>query len=45
MSPPQVRVLIVDDEPLARQAIRLLLADDPEVEIVGECSGVDGAEA
>jgi two-component system LytT family response regulator len=44
MSGP-IRVLVVDDEPLARQAIRLLLAADPEVEIVGECSGVDGAAA
>ena len=39
-----VRVVIVDDEPLARQAIRMLLADDPEIEVVGECSGVGGAE-
>ena len=40
-----VRVLLVDDEPLARQGLRLLLADDPEVTIVGECSGVEGAVA
>jgi two-component system LytT family response regulator len=39
-----LRVLIVDDEPLARQVVRLLLADDPEVVVVGECSGVDGAD-
>lgn len=39
-----LRVLIVDDEPLARQTIRLLLASDPEIEIAGECNGVD-AEA
>ena len=39
----RLRVMIVDDEPLARQAIRLLLADDDEVVIVGESSGVDGA--
>jgi two-component system LytT family response regulator len=38
-----LRVLIVDDEPLARQAIRLMLQSDPEITIVGECSGVDGA--
>jgi two-component system LytT family response regulator len=38
-----LRVLVVDDEPLARQALRLLLADDPEVTVVGECSGQDGA--
>ncbi|HTO92340.1 MAG TPA: LytTR family DNA-binding domain-containing protein [Candidatus Sulfotelmatobacter sp.] len=37
------RVLIVDDEPLARQAIRLLLAGDPEATVVGECAGADGA--
>jgi two-component system LytT family response regulator len=42
MSTP-LRVLIVDDEPLARQAVRLLLAGDPEVTVVGECSGVDAA--
>jgi two-component system LytT family response regulator len=38
-----VRVLIVDDEPLAREGIRLLLERDPEIEVVGECA--DGAEA
>jgi two-component system, LytTR family, response regulator len=35
-----VRVLIVDDEPLARAAMRRLLAAHPEVEIVGEADGV-----
>jgi two-component system LytT family response regulator len=39
----KIRTLIVDDEPLARRTIRNLLADDPEVEIIGECAG--GAEA
>ena len=34
-------VLLVDDEPLARQALRLLLANDTDVEVVGECSGAD----
>jgi len=38
-----IRVLIVDDEPLARQAVRQLLANDPEVVVVGECSGANGA--
>ena len=37
-----IKVLIVDDEPLARQVVRILLGRDPEVEIVGECSGADG---
>jgi two-component system, LytTR family, response regulator len=35
-----LRVLIVDDEHLARQAMRRLLAAHPEVEIVGEAEGV-----
>jgi two-component system LytT family response regulator len=30
------RVLIVDDEPLARERLRFLLRTDPEIEIVGE---------
>ena len=38
-----LRVLIVDDEPLARDCVRLGLAGDPGVEIIGECS--DGASA
>jgi two-component system LytT family response regulator len=37
------RVLIVDDEPLARESIRVLLERDAEIEIVGECSGADAA--
>jgi two-component system LytT family response regulator len=39
----KIRTLIVDDEPLARQNIRLLLKEDPEIELVGECGS--GAEA
>ena len=40
MSP--LRVLLVDDEPLARDRIRALLAEEPEIEIAGECaSGLD----
>lgn len=38
------RVMVVDDEPLARQLIRLLLERDPEVECVGEGSGVEAAD-
>jgi two-component system LytT family response regulator len=38
----KIRTLIVDDEPLARRNIRVLLEDDPEIELVGECgSGAD----
>ncbi len=39
----RIRALIVDDEPAARAAIRTLLADDPEVHVVGECA--DGRAA
>ena len=38
-----LRVLIVDDEHLARQAMRRLLAAHPDVEIVGEAEGVTQA--
>lgn len=34
----QIRTIIVDDEPLARRNIRLLLKDDPEIEICGEAN-------
>jgi two-component system, LytTR family, response regulator len=39
----KIRTLIVDDEPLGRERIRTLLADDPDIEIIGECS--DGKQA
>jgi two-component system LytT family response regulator len=45
MNAEPLRALIVDDERLARLALRTLLASDPEVVVVGEASGVDGAEA
>jgi two-component system, LytTR family, response regulator len=32
-----LRAVIADDEPLARERLRLLLAPDPEVEVVAEC--------
>ena len=39
---PKIRALIVDDEPLARSNLSVLLRLDPDVEIVGECeSGMD----
>ena len=38
-----LRVVIVDDEPLARERVRTFLADETDVEIVAECA--DGAEA
>ncbi|MCI0685355.1 MAG: LytTR family DNA-binding domain-containing protein [Gemmataceae bacterium] len=39
----KIRTLVVDDEPLARQRLRTLLAADPELELVGECG--DGRQA
>jgi two-component system LytT family response regulator len=39
----KTRTLIVDDEPLARERLRQLLAEHPEIELVGECA--DGREA
>jgi len=41
---PPIRVAIVDDEPLARAALRLVLEEDPEVVVVGDCIGVEAPE-
>ncbi|MGH8239196.1 MAG: LytR/AlgR family response regulator transcription factor [Steroidobacteraceae bacterium] len=38
-----IGVLVVDDEPIARRAIVRLLAEDPELELLGECG--DGVSA
>lgn len=38
-----LRVLIIDDEPLARQRLRQLLAAHQEVEVVGEAATADAA--
>jgi two-component system LytT family response regulator len=38
-----IRTLIVDDEPLARKGVRILLEKDPDVRILGEAG--DGIEA
>lgn len=42
-TPDPVRVLVVDDEPLAREHLRALLAARTDVTVVGECG--DGASA
>ena len=43
---PRIRVLLVDDEPLAREMLREMLQSDPQVEIVGEsCNGREALEA
>ena len=42
----KITTLIVDDEPLGREAIRILLTTDPEIELVGECeTGREAVEA
>lgn len=38
-----IRALIVDDEAAARRGVRLLLEDDPEVEVVGEAASAEEA--
>lgn len=43
MSSHRIRTLIVDDEPLARALLRSFLAEDAEIEVVGECG--DGCTA
>jgi two-component system, LytTR family, response regulator len=43
MNERRIKALIADDEPLARKFIRRMLKQDPEIEIVGECS--NGKEA
>ena len=33
-----LRIMIVDDEPLARENLRILLQDEQDIDIVGECA-------
>lgn len=37
-----LRIIIADDEPLAREKLRLMLDSEPDVQVVAECS--DGAQ-
>jgi two-component system, LytTR family, response regulator len=39
----KIRTLIVDDEPFARQRIAMLLKDEPDIELLGECGSGAGA--
>src|SRR6478736_3887342 len=39
----KIRVLVVDDEPLARDGVIAMLKDDPEIEVIGTCA--DGRSA
>jgi two-component system LytT family response regulator len=44
--PMNIRALIVDDEPLAREWVRSAVSEDPELEVLGECGdGFEAAEA
>jgi two-component system, LytTR family, response regulator len=44
--PGRIRALVVDDEPLARSNVLLLLRGSPDVECIGECgSAMEGLEA
>jgi len=40
-----IRTVVVDDEPLARQGVRELLAREPDVTVVAECGGGEDAIA
>jgi two-component system LytT family response regulator len=33
----KIRALIVDDESLAREALLVMLSDDPEIEVIAQC--------
>jgi two-component system LytT family response regulator len=42
----RIRTLVVDDEPLARRRLRALLADEPDIDVVGEAgSGTAAVKA
>ena len=42
----KIKTIIVDDEPLARRNLRLLLEKDPQIEIVDECgNGLEAVKA
>jgi two-component system LytT family response regulator len=43
MSTRKIRTLIVDDEPLARERVRSMAVDEPDLEVIGEAR--DGVEA
>ena len=36
-----IRAVVVDDEPFAREALRLMIDRDHDFAVAGECSGVD----
>jgi DNA-binding NarL/FixJ family response regulator len=42
-TPPPIRVVLADDQPLVRSGLRMVMAEHPDLEVVGEAS--TGAEA
>jgi two-component system, LytTR family, response regulator len=42
---PKIRTLIIDDEPLAREGLRLLLNEDPVFSVIDECENGKAALA
>ena len=42
-APERIRTLVVDDEPLAREGVRMMLASDPDMALVGQAG--NGPEA
>lgn len=43
--PARIRALVVDDEPLARSSVTVLLRQDPDIDLLGECSsGIEALE-
>ena len=40
---PRIRILLADDHRVVRQGFRLILSQQPDIEVVGEASG--GREA
>ncbi len=41
----KIRALIIDDEPLARERVRSLLREEPDIEVLGECANGNEAVA
>jgi two-component system, LytTR family, response regulator len=45
MSEEPLRVILVDDEPVARKLLRSMLAEHPKIQVVGECRNAGEAIA
>ncbi|HTI43353.1 MAG TPA: response regulator, partial [Vicinamibacterales bacterium] len=43
--PPTVRIVLADDHQLFREAVRVLLDDEPDFEVVGEAGSGEEAVA